>query len=262
MYTRKHALVAAVLFACAQIPTLHAETWGGAGGNSNWSTGANWDTAAPPANDGSAAIVMSGATDVTPNVDTAWAINSLTFANAVSSFTLGGGQLTVGAGGITNNTAVNQYVNTSLALSTPQSWTANGGTLSITGSSVNLGANTLTMTGAGATSITAPITGSGGLVYSGTGGLTLGAANTFTGGVSLLSGTISANSTMAFGTAPILLGDVSGNADVTVLFASGLTISSSWTVQSGMPVQRPCRSVTGQIPPHCPVTSRSARISS
>ena len=65
-------------------------TWNAGGGNTNWSTGANWGGSAP-ANDGSADTVIKGA--YASNVDQSWAVKTLTIGNGA---TLSGQTLTVG----------------------------------------------------------------------------------------------------------------------------------------------------------------------
>src|SRR5262245_39434689 len=80
-------------------------TWDGGGANDNWSTAANWVGDVAPANNGSADVVFAGSTRLTPNVNANWDILSLSFAAGASAFTVGGSQLTIEGGGISNNSS-------------------------------------------------------------------------------------------------------------------------------------------------------------
>ncbi|MHC4503270.1 MAG: hypothetical protein ACYTFI_08200, partial [Planctomycetota bacterium] len=100
-------------------------TWDGGGADNNWSTGANWvgDVAPDPAVPDD--IVFAGATRLTPNVDVAWSVNSITFAATADTFTIGGAQLTIDAGGITNNdTDSTQTIDCTIDVAAAQTWTA------------------------------------------------------------------------------------------------------------------------------------------
>jgi len=103
-------------------------TWdGGSLVDNNWSTPENWVGNVAPPNDGTADIVMTGTTRPTPNVDTAWSINKLSFTGG--TFTLGGSQLTVGAGGLASTGGTGpQTINNAIAVNGNQTWTANSAT--------------------------------------------------------------------------------------------------------------------------------------
>jgi hypothetical protein len=80
--------------------TLRAATftWDGGGSNDSWSTAGNWNPNGAPANNGTAEIVLSGTTRLTPNVDTPWSIRDLEFAliaGGTGSFVLSGSPLTI-----------------------------------------------------------------------------------------------------------------------------------------------------------------------
>ena len=117
-------------------PAAAGETWDGGGSNDNWTTGANWDASVsfqfPPPNNGTANIVMPamGGLVQTPIVNVPYSINSLTFANGDGRFVvLADQELTIGAGGITNNDADIQSVIGPVKLSANQTWTATAGGL-------------------------------------------------------------------------------------------------------------------------------------
>src|SRR5690349_6026673 len=70
-------------------------TWSGAGGNANWSTGANWAGTAPSSNSGTD-LVFAGTTNTgtvgTPlnNGTTSFLFNSINFAANAGTFFIGG----------------------------------------------------------------------------------------------------------------------------------------------------------------------------
>src|SRR5471030_953962 len=120
--------------------------WNGGGTNSNWSNATNWAGVIAPANNGTAAIVLAGTTRLSPNVDSAWDINSLTFSNNAGVFVLGGSTLTIRAGGVTNSSANGQIINNAITLASNQTWIATSGTLAFNGN-INNGTNLLTVNG-------------------------------------------------------------------------------------------------------------------
>jgi autotransporter-associated beta strand protein len=216
--------------------SVHAAnyTWdgnpgGGVPNNSKWSNANNWgvpDAAnvAPPANNAAGLtnsdVFFAGALKTTPQMDNAYSIRTLTFNSGASSFTLGSQQnppnsqkLTIGTGGINNNSANLQAINSPLVLGAPQAWSANAGDLQI-GGAVALGANNLTVGSAFNTMVAGTIGGSGSLVKVGSGTLNLSASNSFTGGTTVSYGTLAVNNT---------LGSATGTSAVTVSLGAMLT---------------------------------------
>jgi len=113
------------------------------GGNGSWSVQTNWlDNAAPVEG---APIQFAGPGGTSTN-DALASIRSLAFtANATGSYTLDGGNLTLGAGGITNNSQYSQTLALQLALAEDQTFAANTANLVVRG---NLsGEASLTKTG-------------------------------------------------------------------------------------------------------------------
>ncbi len=158
----------------------HAQTWDGGGANDNWGTAANWNPDAAPLNNGTASLIFGGTTRLTPNLDTPWSINSLTFNNTSGPFVFGGSPLTIGTGGITSNDADIQTFNNAIVLNGNQIWTTNAGNLAVNGaisggfSLTKAGAGTLTL--AGTNSATGTTTVSAGTLQINAGG-SLTAAN-------------------------------------------------------------------------------------
>src|SRR3954467_4803878 len=108
----KRAFFILILVAAAQ--GASAQTWNGGGANDNWQTGANWIGLVAPVNNGPANLIFGGATRLSPNVDVVYSINSITFNNTSGAFSIGGSALALGAGGITNNDADMQTINSSI----------------------------------------------------------------------------------------------------------------------------------------------------
>ena len=156
-------------------------------------------------------------------------VNShVTLGNAASAvLDLNGNNLTIGA------------LNATGVLVQPISPTGYG-TMDLSAASVALGSNTLTV-GAGNASSTfgGSITGTGGsLVKIGTGGLTLNGNNTFTGGITIRAGSVTANGYLSggatfgsggqntLGNGTITLGDASGGSAAATLRVGGLANSA------------------------------------
>src|SRR6266542_4408831 len=131
-------LTAACLFTSLSLP---AQTWDGGGTNDNWTTVTNWIGDAAPLNNGTANIVFADTNRLTPNVDAAWSINSLTFTNGAGGFVLSGSPLTIGAGGITNRSAFTQTISNALVMSAAQVWLTTNFGMFIRGPVTNSGHN-------------------------------------------------------------------------------------------------------------------------
>ena len=185
---------------------------------------------------------------------------------------MSGSNLTVGAGGIINNSSSLESFNNNMVVGAAQTWTASAGDL-VFGSPVDLGANLLTIDGTHTTTITGAISGVGGsLAKNGSGTLVLGGVNTYDGGTTVNAGvlqgdtdslqhniTVNMGATLAFnqtdadGTyAGVIDGDgvvtISGNHIVMFtganMYTGGTTVSSG-TLQAG---------ALGALPDNTPYT--------
>jgi T5SS/PEP-CTERM-associated repeat protein/autotransporter-associated beta strand protein len=171
--------------------------WDGGSSNDNWTSGGNWFTlfgpGLAPANDGTADIIMpaSGGLVQTPIVDVPYSIDSLTFNNGDGRFViLGAAELTIGAGGVTNNDADIQSLFGSLKLSANQTWTAAAGPLQM--DAVHLNGRNLNFAGGFPIDLPNVIVGSGNLITSNASTVTMsgGASNTYAGDTSVQGGAL------------------------------------------------------------------------
>ncbi|PTX96008.1 hypothetical protein DB345_09405 [Spartobacteria bacterium LR76] len=107
------------------------------------------------------------------------------------------------------------------------------------------GLKTITFTGAGnanlggnATAVVGDGSGQVGVVMAGSGLLTMGGVNTFSGGILIKSGTVarstgSAGTVTSFGTGTIVIGDTVGTANAKLLISNAGTYANNITVQAG-----------------------------
>ncbi len=192
------ALAAALAAPHAFSTRTYAGTiWDGGGVNDNWSNGRNWNglglAQLPPPNDGTANIVMAGTIRPTPVVDVPYSINSLTFNNTAGSFVvIAAEELTIGAGGVTNNDSQLQTVVGPMKLAASQTWNAAAGRLQM--DAVNLNGFELTFAGASPIDLINVISGAGGLTLPSTytGAVTMlgGGSNTYSGPTRVDGGTL------------------------------------------------------------------------
>lgn len=116
-----------------------------------------------------------------------------------------------------------------------------GGTLAFTGTQFDLKNQTLTVTIAGNVTMSSATviqnsTGSGKLIKSGTGTLTLSGANTYTGGTTLnTGGTLNINNATAIGTGTLTIGGSSTTFDNTSGAAITLANNNALTISGGSP---------------------------
>lgn len=261
---RKTIRVLALLAAVLPITLPAAVTnyvWDGnapfGGGNSRWTRNSNWavTNGEPPANRLSGLtnsdITFTGNLKLMPIVDDTYFIRSLTFAASAGAFNIvpqSSQTLRIGAGGIVNNSTNTQSLLVGLSLSNSQTWNAAAGNLALRGV-VALGANTLTIAGAGNVAISNTIQGAGALVKQGAGTLILAGttANTFSGGLTVQSGTVTVAKNNALGTGPLVLNggvlnlgnfnlgvsSVSLQGGVINSTSGGISSSSAYQLQAG-----------------------------
>src|SRR5688500_18368862 len=117
-WQRRARLMACTVFPFICVPVSRAvtETWDGGGSNDFVSTAANWlDNTAPVSSLTATDLIFTGPS-ASPNFTTDFSARSVTFNSAASSFQLGGTELTVGSGGIANNSTQTQEFGVSVSL--------------------------------------------------------------------------------------------------------------------------------------------------
>ena len=225
------------LVLCLESGLQAALIWiGGSVTDSNISTLANWNPAQNPLNND---LIFSGNQRTSPLLTADLTILSVTFDSNADPFTLGGAAtFTIKSGGITNNDADDQTINTAFKLSAAQTWTANTGNL-IVGGDVNKNGNGLTIDGAADTDLNGLISGGGTFKKDGAGTLTIGgnSANTFSGASQLNEGSLMLNKTASLNAfaGAFTIGDGVGgaSADILRLLASNQMIDTkSLTIEN------------------------------
>jgi fibronectin-binding autotransporter adhesin len=133
----------------------------------------------------------------------------------------------VNAGALVNSTGAGSDAG-AITLASASTIKNSGTSLALSGAIAN-GGFLLTVDGTGATTLgTGVMSGTGGLTKNGTGTLTLSGANTFSGGVNINVGTITAGSTAAVGTGTLTIGS-SGNSAVFDLGGKTVTVANLQT---------------------------------
>lgn len=188
-------------------------------GTGFWSSTEQWspgpDIAGVPPVNGDAVVFagFAGGGQGNSTNDIVTSVQGLTFSsNATGSYTVGGNAVSIGAGGIANNSSLPQTVALGLTLGANQTFAANTANLAISGS-VNTSGYQLTANATKTISITGQLSGSGNLVKNGNGTLYLSGNNTqYSGATYINNGTI-------------LLGNVNGlntpSTNATIYFDGG-----------------------------------------
>lgn len=221
-------------------PALQAATFpwdGGTESSEDWTVPANWLGDIAPPLDGSADLVFSGNTGLTPNANLDWSIRSITFASGALGFSLHGNVLTLGAGGITNADNSVQIIGNDLVLSAAQTFrTTSTGSMAVNGS-INTNGRILTVDAAtDFITLGGAITGSGGLVVTGANSLVLagGDSNTYTGGTTINGPIVLAKTGGAVAIpGAVIIGSATAAASLSIGFDEQIGNASSITVNAG-----------------------------
>jgi autotransporter-associated beta strand protein len=199
------------------VNALPAVTWSGGGGaNTNWSTPANWGGTALTADD---PLIFSGTNGLSNNnniLPVGTQFNGITFQADAGPFVLGGNTVALG-GDITNHSVNTQTIDLPLTLvGASRSLNAAAGNLVIGG---NIGQSG----------------GSYGITKTGAGTVILSGNNTYTGGSTVVAGTlvmtdssaIAANTSLTVGAGGIFVFDPSASAIPLAVGAAAPVIAAS-----------------------------------
>ncbi len=212
-----------------------------------WSTGSNWTPSGPPNAGGGDAVVFNtdsllGAAATTINLNGSQNVNSLTFAagSATQGFSIGGGTLTVNTtAGVVNNDADAMtfsgtfVVGTSNLVSNAAAGGLNYATVFL--NNADLTTRTFIIDGAFNTIITGSVQENAGnpgaITKQGAGTLTLSAANTYSGGTTVLAGTVESQNASGLGSGNVTLGGGTLSiATVNQTYIQVFTASSASTI--------------------------------
>lgn len=200
----KDATPAALATAIAP-PTANSVVWNGlSGSGNNWSDTANWVSGNAPWTTNTD-VKFAGTTRLTPAMDNNYNLLSLTYSNNAGAFTINNGAsytLTL-SGNVTNNSVNAQTFSVPVSLAAESSWF---------GGSTNFNLNN-------------PLSGSGGLIFIGSGALKLP-----TTGSSTLGGQLGLEG--GYVVVPGGSLSVTGNVTAGYAFAGAPTVGSSWLVIS------------------------------
>ncbi len=195
----------------SRIAPAPVQVWTGFGSNADWSNAANWanDQAPGP---GANLEFDFGAAQLTATNDLApgTVINSVTFVG--SGYTINGQGVTLGSTGIQANPA--------------------GGSDSFQPAiTLPYGYGTRIFVNDGTLLLSSPISGSGGLIKTGSGTLLVGGADTFTGATTVASGMLVADGSLAGGATVLAGGTLSGSGS----FAGQVNVAAGGTLAPGDP---------------------------
>lgn len=169
--------------------------WDGGGANNNWSTGENWVGDTSPVNDGTALIIFAAnpGTRTNPFVNTAWSVQGVRFTNAMtSSYRLGGQTITVGFGGVNNNSDAAQYISNNMIYSSDSSVRGNNADMYMLGQQ-DFGIHKINVGGNSNTYFQGNIVGAGIIRKTNSGTLFINGVDTALSGLWTLGGTTMVN---------------------------------------------------------------------
>jgi autotransporter-associated beta strand protein len=160
-------------------PTIATNVWTNGSGN----------LSAIGITNGSTLVFDGGTSGFVTNNSQVTSLTGVTYNSGVGNNTLSGSNITLGSGGIQNNSSSQQTVALNLSLGSEQTFQAGTGGLVVSGNITNAG-NTLTVAGSANTLLSGSISGTGGLTKIGSGSVTLSAANSFSGNTLVSAGTM------------------------------------------------------------------------
>ncbi len=226
--------ISAVLFLIfAPLCLLKGQTsvWTGAGGDGVWSNAANWQNGTVPPSGADVTLNAPSYSQSSINLYTSPSINSLSLGGtSMASYWIygrsAGATLTIGSGGLAvgSSSMYDSFLfvdsSASLGLSAAQSWT--------------IGSSAVSGMGFGSATFNGNITGASDnpldIEVSQSGWLTLGGNNSFSGTVTLNSGTLNLDSSTALGNATLVL---NGSPWISSDSCSNLVVPNAVTINGG-----------------------------
>lgn len=248
--------VCVVMALLSQRSVAGTVSWEG-GVSTAWASGTNWIGGAAPADDTTtdlAAFTFAASPAHAPNAGIR-SIAGIAIGDGTTSvpgFTISGTSLTIGGSGVEKLAAsAATTIASPIVLATDQTWTnASTTTLTVSGS-VDAGDAEWIVAGAGDTTVSGVLSGTGQLTKQGAGRLRLQGNNTFSGAVTITSGTVelAGNTALADGVAVTLANDATavlrvaaaetigslaggGGAGGTVMIDAALTVGAANTSTS------------------------------
>lgn len=207
-------------------------TWTGAApASDNWSANPNWDNGRPAIGDD---LVFAGSNRLNNTLNISpLSFHSLSFSAGAGAFVINGtGALVTSAGNITNNSSNLQTLNASLIVGTSQTWAGGAAGLSFKGLSFASGAAAATVTGTGLIRSMGDITNNSSQLQTLATVVTLGAAQTWTGGAGGLAvDGLAGGGNLTLGSTTLNLG-ASGAAGTASTYAGSITAGSGGLVYS------------------------------
>jgi outer membrane autotransporter protein len=193
-------------------------TWTGAAGNGNWTDSANWTL---PFVAGTV-VYFAGSNQTDVDTVTDQTVGGIVFDAGADPFTISNNIITL-TGNVINQSSANQTIYSGITLATNANLIAESGNLVFGGISFGANATSLTVNGSNDTLINNTISGTGSLLKSGAGTLTLSGHNTFKGNITISDGNLA------------ILGGSAVPDGVAVTLSSAnatLTIGTSETIDS------------------------------
>ena len=146
--------------------SVWSQTWDGGAGNGNWNSATNWSGDITPVS--GATVIFDGSIQTNVSLSSGVSPASLTFATGAAAFNLGGNGITLGVGGIANNSAQTQTIGNQITLGAHQTWSLASGGLVVNGY-VGASNKNLTLAGAGDVRFNDQVNGAGIITTNGVG---------------------------------------------------------------------------------------------
>jgi fibronectin-binding autotransporter adhesin len=193
-------------------PALAPVNWTGSISGS-WNNAGNWNPAGVPVGGADIDLAFGSTLNAAMTNDSSgtFSLHSMSFAAGSPTYTLGGNGLNFQANGGGVAPSIAQNSSNPVAINAP----------------VTLSGN-LTVSGPGNLTLGGTVGGAGGLTMAGSGTLTLSGSNTYSGGTTVQSGTVSVGADPNLGT-----GNVTGAALGTLAFTGTTTTTKSFAMNGG-----------------------------